>query len=181
MPETTPPLAPQAKTPPEGVSEDGLLDPARMRIFRTDDGAARLELAEKQTFLRFSVSRLFPVTRRRELISFCDSGDAEIGVLPSLRSLPKEMRRIVLEELRRRYFVPEITRVHSLKDEYGVLYWDVDTTRGRREFVVREPRDNIREFGGGKMQITDVDGNIFEVRDIDALPGKNVAELYRLL
>jgi hypothetical protein len=91
------------------------------------------------------------------------------------------MRRVILEELRRRYFTPQITRVHSLKDEYGILYWDVDTTRGRREFVVRDVRENIREFAGGRMLITDVDGNYFEIADVDALPGKGVAELYRLL
>jgi len=91
------------------------------------------------------------------------------------------MRRIILEELRKRYFVPQITFVHSLKDEFGVLYWDVDTTRGRRELVVRDVRDNVREFDGGKLQITDVDGNVFEVADLESLEGKGVSELYRLM
>ena len=46
---------------------------------------------------------------------------------------------------------------------------------------MREARDNIREFESGRMQITDVDGNLFEIPDIDRLPGKDVGELYRLL
>lgn len=162
-------------------ADDKLLDPGKLRFFRAEDGAPRLEIEGDQCYLRFGATRLFPITHRRGLISISDGGGDEIGVLRRLRDLPKPMRRMVLEELRKRYFVPQITYVHSLKDEFGVLYWDVETTRGRREFVVREPRDSIREFIGGKLQITDVDGNQFEVADIDALPGKGVTELYRLM
>jgi hypothetical protein len=163
------------------MPEDRILEPSKLRFFRAEDGTPRLEVAEDQTYLEFRAVRLFPVTWRRGYIVIVDGGGDEVGVLRTLRELPKPMRRIILEELRRRYFVPQITFVHSLKDEYGILYWDVDTSRGRREFVVRDVRDNIREFRGGKMTITDVDGNQFEIADIDALPGKGIAELYRLL
>ncbi|MBP8953257.1 MAG: DUF1854 domain-containing protein [Armatimonadetes bacterium] len=169
------------KKPHDAAADEHMLDPAKLKVFRAEDGTPRLEIEGDRTVLRLRVARLFPITRRREFISFADGDDTEIGVLRELRSLPKPMRRIVLEELRRQYFVPEITRVHSLKDEFGVLYWDVDTSRGRRKFVVREARDNIREFESGRMQITDVDGNLFEIPDIDRLPGKDVGELYRLL
>ena len=163
------------------MPESRLLDPANLRFYRAEDGTPRLEVEGDRTYLEFRAARLFPITRRLELISITDGAGDEIGILRRLGDLPKPMRRIVLEQLRKRYFVPQITYVHSLKDEFGILYWDVDTTRGRREFVVREVRENVREFAGGRMQIADVDGNCFEIADIDALPGKGVAELYRLL
>lgn len=163
------------------MPEDKILDPARLRISRGDKGEARLEVVDDRSYPHFNAARLFPITHRFGYITLSDSGGEEIGVLRNLRDLPKPMRRLLLEELRKRYFVPQITYVYSLRDEYGILYWDVDTTRGRREFVVRDVRDHIREFPGGKMQITDVDGNEFEIADFDRLPGKGIADLYRLL
>jgi len=163
------------------MPEAKILDPATLRFYRAEDGTPRLEMKEDRTYLEFRASRLFPVTKRFDYLSIMDGMGDEIGVLKRLRNVPKPMRRLILEELRRRYLTPQITRVNSLKDEYGILYWDVDTSRGRREFVVREVRENIREFAGGRMMITDVDGNCFEIADLDALPGKGVSELYRLL
>ncbi len=163
------------------MPEDKILDPARLRISRGAKGEARLEIVDDRSYPHFNAARLFPITHRFDYITLSDSGGEEIGVLRNLRDLPKPMRRLLLEELRKRYFVPQITYVYSLRDEYGILYWDVDTTRGRREFVVRDAHDHIREFPGGKMQITDVDGNEFEIADLDRLPGKGIADLYRLL
>ncbi|MEN6345606.1 MAG: DUF1854 domain-containing protein [Armatimonadia bacterium] len=163
------------------MPEDKILDPASLRISRGPKGEARLEIVDDRSYPHFYAARLFPITHRFGYLTLSDSGGDEIGVLRNLRELPKPMRRLLLEELRKRYFVPQITYVYSLHDDYGVLYWDVNTTRGRRKFVVNDVRDHIREFPGGKMQVTDVDGNEFEIADLDRLPGKGIADLYRLL
>ncbi len=165
----------------DAMPDERLLDPDKLDITRAPDGMPRLEIQNECCYMGFRATRLFPISRRHDYISIADMEGAEVGIIQSLRKLQKGMRRIVLEEIRRRYFVPQITYVHSLKDEFGILYWDVDTTRGRREFVVREVRENVREFAGGRLQITDVDGNYFEIANIDALPGRGVAELYRLM
>jgi hypothetical protein len=183
-PEASAEAAPEAgpPDPPSGeMPEDKILDPATLRFFRAEDGVARLELAGDRSLLGVSVSRLFPITQRLEFLTLADATGEEVGILRDLRALPKAMRRIVLEELRKRYLVPQITYVHSLRTEYGILYWDVETSRGRREFVVREVRDNIREFAGNRLQITDVDGNQFEIRNSEELRGKGINELYRLM
>lgn len=163
------------------MPEDRILDPAKLIITRGPDGHARLEIEGDRCILMMRAVRLFPISHRRGFIALLDSAGDEVGIVRELRALPRAMRRIVLEELRKRYFVPRITYVHSLRDEYGILYWDVETTRGRRQFVVRDVRDNIREFPGGRMQITDVDGNEFEIANVDDLPGRGVSDLYRLL
>lgn len=163
------------------MPEDRILDPSKLIISRGPDGHARLEIQGDRCILLMRAVRLFPISHRRGFIVLSDANNDEVGIIRDLRALPRAMRHIVLEELRKRYFVPQITYVYSLKDEYGVLYWDVETTRGARQFVVRDVRDNIREFPGGRMQITDVDGNEFEIANIDALPGKGVSDLYRLL
>ena len=175
------PVEPEPPAISDEMPDEKLLDVDKLIITRAEDGTPRLEVKDECCHIGFRATRLFPISRRHDYISIADLTGTEIGIIESLRKMDKAMRRIVLEEIRRRYFVPQITYVHSLKDEFGVLYWDVDTSRGRRKFVVREARDNIREFESGRMQITDVDGNLFEIPDIDRLPGKDVGELYRLL
>lgn len=165
----------------DAMPDERLLDADKLNITRAEDGTPRLEIEDECCYIGFRATRLFPISRRHDYISIAGLDGTEVGIIQSLRTLRKDMRRIVLEEIRRRYFVPQITYVHSLKDEFGILYWDVDTTRGRREFVVREVRENVREFAGGRLQITDVDGNYFEIANIDTLPGRGVAELYRLM
>ncbi len=175
------PDRPEPLTISDAMPDERLLDPDKLVLTRAESGTPRLEIADQCCYIGFRATRLFPISRRHDYISIADMDGAEVGIIQSLRRLPKPMRRIVLEEIRHRYFVPQITYVHSLKDEFGILYWDVDTTRGRREFVVREVRENVREFAGGRLQITDVDGNYFEIANVDTLPGRGVAELYRLM
>lgn len=186
--EVIPEAKPDAVTPEEASPylspdppEEKILDPKLCRFFRTDEGIARLEIEGDRTVLTIGISRLFPVTFRRNLLSVTDGSNDEVGILRSLRALKPPMRRIVLEELRKRYMVPQITSLNRLKSEFGVFYWTVDTTRGPRDFVVRDVRDNIREFANGRLLITDVDGNQFEIMNIETLPGKAANELYRVL
>lgn len=175
------PVEPEPPAISDEMPDEKLLDVDKLIITRAEDGTPRLEVKDECCHIGFRATRLFPISRRHDYISIADLTGTEIGIIESLRKMDKAMRRIVLEEIRRRYFVPQITYVHSLKDEFGVLYWDVDTTRGRREFVVREVRENVREFAGGRLQIADVDGNFFEIANVDTLPGRGVTELYRLM
>ena len=44
----------------------------------------------------------------------------------------------VLRELRLHYFVPVIQQIYNIKDEFGFLYWTVETERGKKEFTMRD-------------------------------------------
>jgi hypothetical protein len=182
-PETVESPAPEETVPslPVEPPDDHILDPAKLSFTSAPDGSVRLEIADDRCVPHIGVARLFPVTLRRDLLSVTDGGGDEVGVLLFLRALPGPQRRLVLGALRKRYLVPQITAVNSLRVEFGILYCVVETTRGKREFVVRDARDNIREFPGGRLQITDVDGNHFDIINVDTLPGKAAGELYRLL
>ena len=130
------------------MPDEKVLDLDKLIITRADDGTPRLEIKEECCHIGFRATRLFPISRRHDYISIADLTGTEIGIIPSLRKMDKAMRRIVLEEIRRRYFVPQITYVHSLKDEFGVLYWDVDTTGGAGSLSYARCAGR-REFAGG--------------------------------
>ena len=98
----------------------------------------------------------------------------------TLEGMPEASRRIVDEELDRRYFTPVIEKIYSLTEEYGQHRWDVMTDRGRRVFYVRNWRDNVHELSPVRYLIVAVDGSRYEIRDLDALDAASRAQLERL-
>ncbi|HHV54819.1 MAG TPA: DUF1854 domain-containing protein [Firmicutes bacterium] len=112
-----------------------------------------------------AVYRAFPLTRPEQYISVRDSEGKEIGMIENLGDLPAEMRRLVEEELERRYFTPLITRVVSVKEEFGYSYWEVETDRGARRFTVRNSHENVLPVGERSVMLVDVDGNRFAIPD----------------
>ena len=78
-------------------------------------------------------------------------------------------RAIVDDELSRRYLTSIVLNINSARNEFGTSYWEVETDRGRREFVVQNVAENARWFGGKRLLITDVDGNRFEIPNLDRL------------
>tara|TARA_Y100000588_G_C13643759_1_gene664896 strand:- start:52 stop:414 length:363 start_codon:yes stop_codon:yes gene_type:complete len=101
-------------------------------------------------------------------ISLLDIKNEEVAFIKDLKDLDKESRRVIEEELTRRYLKAKIKRVHSIQMEFGVTYWDVSTDRGDREFVIRG-HENTHWATDKRLLITDVDGNRFEIMDYTQL------------
>ena len=77
--------------------------------------------------------------------------------------------------------MPNITRVDKLTEEFGLWYFDASTDRGPRQFIVRDPRQNIINLNQGRLLIIDVDGNRFNIDDYTTLNPKVVMMLDRLV
>jgi len=146
-----------------------LLDPARLRFRRRPGGNLQLEIEGDRCYLSVRATRCFPFSDPRHYIAVVYGKTEEVGVLKGFRKLDPESRGLVEEDLERRYFIPVITRVVSVREESGVSYWNVETTRGPRDFVVRGLRDSLTELEEHRMLLTDVDGNRFEIPDYTAL------------
>lgn len=61
-----------------------------------------------------------------------------------------------------------MTKINSVKEEYGYTYWDVETDRGPVRFVVRMGSGTVNRIGGNRYMVNDIDGNRFEIRDLNA-------------
>jgi hypothetical protein len=92
----------------------------------------------------------------------------ELGILRSLAELPREAQEMIAEEVERSYFVPRITRILSVDEQFGIQRWQVVTDRGPRTFEVTE-RSGIRPFDNFRMVIKDVDGNRYQIADLRLL------------
>ncbi|MDE2126637.1 MAG: DUF1854 domain-containing protein [Armatimonadetes bacterium] len=157
-----------------------ILQPQEVQLLRLA-GETRLVLAGDRCYLRVTVARAFPLSDPDHYIGFLDGAGKDIGVLPEADHLDAESRKIVAEELERRYFVPVVLKVISVTEEHGALYWKVMTDRGEREVAVREVKDNLQEVSGGRLLMTDVDGNRFEFPNIHKLDNRSLGILMRYM
>ena len=172
----------------ERVSIDLTMENARFT--RSGGDLISLEIinenGEAEKFERVVVLRSFPVTNPDEFLSVREPDSKkqgrgkEIGMIRRITDFDEDTRALFSEELDRRYFTPQIKRIFSVKDKFGYLYWEAETTAGHVTFVMNKPFSNIRVLEDGRILINDIDGNVFEIHDptkLDALSLKKI-EIY---
>lgn len=159
------------------------LDPKALRLFRTspENAIVRLTIAGDRSWREVRIARAFPVSQPDRYIGLRDGDDKDIGILTDLQGMDDESRRIIDEELERRYFTPKVEQVLSVKEEFGVVTWEVETDRGRRRFLVRNLRDNAFPLGPNRLMMTDTDGNRYEFPDVQTVGAKAYAVLVKVL
>ncbi|MBT7100848.1 DUF1854 domain-containing protein, partial [Candidatus Poribacteria bacterium] len=121
-------------------------EPERVRMYRSPMGAARLEVLDEVCYARVSVRQILPLSDPGHYISIWTGDDAEVGIVLDPSDLDEESQRVIAEELDVRYFTPVITKIHSVKERFGVHEWDVDTSRGRVSFSVRGLHQNVKQL-----------------------------------
>jgi hypothetical protein len=161
--------------------EPQTLDPSTLTLTRGPQGEYRLEIRDDRCYLNCRASRCFPFSDRKHYLALFDGLKGEIGVIHDARLLDGGSQEILAEILDRRYFLPTIERVKSIREEYGVVYWSVETNQGPRDFVCRGLRDSVVELSENRLIVTDVDGNRFEISDYSQLSRATQAVLDRVL
>lgn len=117
----------------------------------------------------------FPHTDKRKYISVRkgEKGEyEEIGIIRSIDDFPPEVTALLEEQIRIRYFAPEITQVVHIREEFGYSYWETETTAGYCRFTVRSGGNNLKLVSEHRLLILDVDGNRFIIPDLDQLSAK---------
>ena len=164
------------------MSDDKTLDPGTLRLCRdTRRDRVHLTILEDRSYPTVKVVRAFPLSHPDRYITFLDVKNEEIGTLETLEGVEPESKGIVERELARRYLSCEIRKIHAVRSEYGTSYWDVETNRGRREFVVQEVEENAIWLGDHHVVIVDVNDNRFEIPDYTRLDSSSMAFLQIVL
>jgi hypothetical protein len=121
-----------------------------------------------------------PVTAPGGELALLDDKKRCLAMLPGLNFLEVESRLLAAEELARRYCVARIERVLSTRVDFGNRYWEVETDRGRRSFLLREPSKNVQRVGE-RLVIRDSLGNRYEIASLAGLDAKSRIEADRAL
>lgn len=160
-----------------------ILDPKITRVFRTtsDDAVVRLTIEGDRSWREVRVARAFPFSDPDHYVGFRDGDDKDIGLVIQVRELDAESHRTVDEELKQRYFTPQVQRVVSVEEKYGVVTWEVDTDHGPRKIIIRNLRDSTYPLGPNRLMMTDTDGNRYEFADVASMGAKVNEVLARVL
>ncbi len=127
---------------------------------------------------RVSIIRMFPFKYEEEYIVIRQVNysrfdkENEIGILRAVNELPESQAKLVFEELKKRYFIPEIISVSEVKEEFGSATWKTVTTAGERDFTMTDLGTNVRSLANNKVMLTDVYGNRYYISDITKMDDK---------
>ena len=161
-------VTPIRTPPPEYV------DPKDIRLFREPPWKLRLTIEDDRSYLMVRIVCAAPLSQPSRYICFLDEKNEVICTVEDPIALDAESQRIVKEELKQRYMTAIIEQVDSLRNEFGVSYWDVKTNRGNREFVVRNVSESAQWISQRRLLLIDVDGNRFEIPNLDALDKRSL-------
>jgi Domain of unknown function (DUF1854) len=162
------------------ASRLAFLDPSKLR-FIAHGPILRLTIEDDRSILRVGIVRAFPLSEPSRYLSVRDGQGKEVGLIVQPADLRPEDRALVEHDLVRRYLVPAVTRVVSARERFGTVEWTMETDRGVVRFTTRNLRENVQRPSQGRIILNDVDGNRYDIRDVDRLSGPSQDLLFRHL
>ena len=156
------------------------LDVKKLRFFK-HSATLRLTVEDDRSYLRVGILRAFPLSEPDRFLSVRDDGNKEAGLIVNPADLNIENRKLVEEDLHRRYFVPAVQCIVAAKERFGTVDWTMETDRGVCRFTTRNLRENVQRPAPGRIILNDVDGNRYDIRDVDELSRESQELLFRHL
>ncbi len=153
------------------------LTPATTKIFEGAFSLLHCAVTGDQVYRGVFAVLMFPIRYPDCYISLRYTGEKdkvrEIGVIEDLCAFPDGTQTLIRTVLKKQYHEHIIQRVYKVRDEFGLLFFDVETQRGRQEFMMPWRHDRAEDFGAGGKVLLDVNENRFIVPDVLALPAKD--------
>jgi len=169
------------KQGPDDGLDIGFMAPDETEFFRTEGGFTGLRYKGAE-YRHVIFRRVMPIQLPFDYICVTDQDNKEIGIIRSLSELREGQQKVVLEELDRRYFCPEIAEVKSVKDKLGYVYIELRLHHKNgadfvRNCAVKDVNKNIRMLNEESLIIFDVDGNRYIVPSLSGLDKKSLRRL----
>ncbi len=153
----------------EAAQEIDLLNPDNVQIYLSEKQRVCVDFLKQNTTLHnVNMSLMFPLTMKRRFLRLYDQDKKEIGIISDIDQLDAASIKTVEHELNRVYFLPQITKINHIEERFGTRTWDVETEKGQHTFDVRG-RENVRYVSQGHLVVKDVDGNRYEVVNVQTL------------
>ncbi len=110
----------------------------------------------------------FPIDAPGENISLLDEDGHELVYIARLSELDADTRKLLMEEITQRDFIPIIERLLAVSTFATPSTWQVKTDRGQNSFVLKGEED-IRRLRNNGLLITDSHGLTYRIHDMRAL------------
>ncbi|HPP66478.1 MAG TPA: DUF1854 domain-containing protein [bacterium] len=152
------------------------LDPQKIKIFHTDFGTIHVMLENGSLYRGVFAVAAFPVSNPTRYISLFyydeKEKEREIGMIEDINSLSQQHRELVKQILKRQYFSFEILAINSIKFAYGLLFFDVKTEKGTRQFSMRWEASRAIDYAGKGKIILDIFEDRYILPDLSKLSHK---------
>ena len=171
------------------MNEPTILTPENAVFSVGNDRMLHLSINE-QDQQSVGIRQMFPVSNPDKFLSVHNEKE-EIGVIEDLSNFSDDQQRLIRTETEHQYFVPIITEIIEIKDDFSYFRWNTLTDRGPREFYVKGHTENMRRRKGqaGSMQIqdncrifiTDIEDCKYEIPDYRKLPKSSLRFLEKIM
>jgi hypothetical protein len=152
------------------------LNPDDLHFERNGDTLS-LAMTDGRRYPRVVLRSCFPVSQHTLLLSVRDATveeQPEIGIIDDWMLLKESALRAVTEEMTLHYFVPQITKIVKVKKEFGFIYWNVETDKGPKNFVMRDSVVHYaREVAHDRWLIIDVNQARYEIPDVEQMDSRS--------
>jgi hypothetical protein len=115
---------------------------------------------------RVFLQRAFPFNNPNKYISVIDSTGYEYGMIQDLDQFGGETKELLIKALDRRYFMPNILKIISIKEQFGFSFWKVLTDRGEAEFTVKDTYKSIVKLGEELVVILDSNDSRYMIKNV---------------
>ncbi len=151
-------------------------------LFYAPKDRLRLTVGSEKSYHTVKPVWAAPLSRPNHYLALLDGKGNEIVMMtdPEAKLSPASWEA-VQAELRRRYLTATVEAITSARVEYGATYWRADTDRGGREFVTQSLQENAQWLSPEHLLLIDVDGNRFEIPDVNALDARSRAFISAIL
>lgn len=155
------------------------LNPAQAHFCQNGDflGLKIEKDGEVTEYPRVFLHRMFPFEELWAHISVLTADNEEVGLIADVNDFDEQAVSLLKQELDRKYLMPTITAIHTLKDQFGFSAWKVDSNIGPLEFTLRDTYRSMLKVGDSRVIITDSDGNRYEIPDVRALDKKSYRKI----
>lgn len=164
-------------------------DKHALKLFFQPEGTLRLTVANvgndgawsDYSYPSVKLYQASPLSAPGRYIVLHDGKGEEITMADTMADFAPESRTVAEDEIRRRYLTARVKAVTSIKIEFGITYWNVETDKGSRDFVVQSLSESCIWLSDRHILLIDVDGNRFEVLDRFAMDENSLKNLALVL
>ncbi len=148
------------------MQDDALPMPLRLER-RGDEVWARCAPGEPPARVR--LCRLRPLQAPDGAFSVIAENRHELALVERLEDLEPASREVARTALDEDEFIPRIVRVRDTAIRSGTRTWEVDTDRGPRRFLMKDPHLNLLWLTPDQLLLRDTDGNRYAIDSMAAL------------
>lgn len=154
--------------------------PATHRLWR--DAFGRLVFTDENGLSHEGIvpAQPFPIDAPGENVSLLDTDGQELAYVARISELDADSRKLLMEEIAQRDFIPVIDRLVAVSTFATPSTWQVRTDRGLTSFVLRGEED-IRRLKGNGLLITDSHGVTYRIENMRAIDRQSRRLLDRFL